>query len=91
MQALASLLSSALALVFLPAALAGDFDLDLDELNELSPRPGSVIDAASVPRYAALIKSSPRRARRANTTTGMSTSTPMRTASPSSPGNSDRA
>ncbi len=55
MQALASLVWSAFALIFASSAPAGDFDLDLDELNELSPRPGSVIDAASLPRYAAFL------------------------------------
>jgi hypothetical protein len=55
MKALVSLLWSAVALLQMSAAVAADFDLDLDELNELSPRPGSVIDAANLPRYAAFI------------------------------------
>lgn len=55
MKALASLLWSAFALLFITAAGAGDFDIDLDELNELGPRPGSVIDATSLARHAAFI------------------------------------
>ncbi len=55
MQALASLLWSAFALCALASAMAGDFDIDLDELHELSPRPGSVIDATTLPRYSAFV------------------------------------
>ena len=55
MKALASVLWSAFALLFCAAALAADFELDIDELNELSPRPGSVIDSASLARYAAFL------------------------------------
>lgn len=55
MKALASLLWSAFALLFVAPAVAGDFDLDLDELNELSPRPGSVIDSNTLARYAAYL------------------------------------
>ncbi|MCC6706253.1 MAG: DUF1329 domain-containing protein [Gammaproteobacteria bacterium] len=55
MKALASLLWSAFALLLCAPALAADFELDIDELNELSPRPGSVIDSASLARYAAFL------------------------------------
>ncbi len=36
-------------------AAAGDFDLDLTELNELSPRPGTRIEAGNLARYSPLI------------------------------------
>ncbi|MEQ8663139.1 MAG: DUF1329 domain-containing protein, partial [Gammaproteobacteria bacterium] len=39
-----------------PAALAASFDLDLPQLLELSPPPGSVIDRDNAPRYAHLIE-----------------------------------
>ena len=45
----------ALLLVAHSLALAGDFDLDLEQLNELSPRPGSVVNADNLAVYAAYL------------------------------------
>ena len=53
MHLIPPLLWGALLLVAHSLALAGDFDLDLEQLNELSPRPGSVVNADNLAVYAA--------------------------------------
>ena len=46
---------TAVLVAMLNPAWAADFDLDLEQLNELSPAPGSIINTDNLARYAAFI------------------------------------
>ncbi len=48
-------LGALLGLALTPAVAAADFDLDIAQLAELSPRPGSVLDATNAARYGHLV------------------------------------
>ncbi len=45
----------AVLMTLLNPVWAADFDLDLEQLNELSPAPGSVINAANLAHFGAFI------------------------------------
>ena len=46
---------SAVLVVLWGPLWAADFDFDVDQLNELSPRPGSIVNADTLARYSAFI------------------------------------